>query len=275
VFGGICQAVVSHPFDLIKSRVQNGLFPSVRTCISSTWKTEGPLAFYKGVTPPIAIAGFYNATLFGTNTLVGQRLRAAFDVPHGAPMPLYLTALGGLLTAPVVVAVLNPAEVIKIRLQMQREAGAGAAYSGMLDCARQVLKTDGWAILVRGYLPTLGTRAFGLPCYFTANEIARKKIRTYFPRTPDMLNFAVSGSIGGIAFWLACYPFDLIKTRTQAAKQAGGLSAMEVFRTVYSTQGVAGLYKGMGACMLRAVPANAAVFWGLEFSTKKMIEAGF
>jgi solute carrier family 25 carnitine/acylcarnitine transporter 20/29 len=270
LFGGICQAIVSHPLDLIKSRVQNGVYPSARTCLVGTYKTEGLLAFYKGVSPPIAIAGFYNATLFATNAMMHQRLRAAFSIEPGTPLPLPLTALGGLMTAPIAVAVLNPAEVIKIRLQMQTGSAATAQYSGMIDCARQVLRTDGPKILFRGYFPTLGTRALGLPCYFTVNEMSRGLIRENFPGVSKEMNYALSGGFGGIAFWLACYPFDLIKTRTQAAKAAGGISAKELAKTIYSTQGMAGFYKGMGACMLRAVPANATVFLAMEYASDKL-----
>ena len=41
-------------------------------------------------------------------------------------------------------------------------------------------------------------------------------------------------------------------------------SSLDCFRKTVAQQGISGLYKGFGACMLRAGPANAATFAAYE-----------
>ena len=41
-----------------------------------------------------------------------------------------------------------------------------------------------------------------------------------------------------------------------------------VFRYIYATEGIAGLYRGWGITVLRAAPANAAVFFAYEMCMK-------
>ena len=81
-FGGVVSSVCSHPFDLIKSRVQSGQFPNIKTTIVETYKKEGPLAFYKGVTAPISVAGLFSAVLFASNEIALKFLTWLFHPPH-------------------------------------------------------------------------------------------------------------------------------------------------------------------------------------------------
>ena len=255
-FGGVCQAVCSAPFDLIKTRMQSGQYDTIVSAVKETLAKEGPLAFYKGVGPPIAISGVYNAVLFASNETARKLLIRIFDLDITAskPLPLQYIMLSGVLTAPTACAILTPADRIKIFLQLQKEAKGKAKYSGMVDCVVKISKEEGLHSLMRGYLPTLGTRAFGLPFYFGANDVTRKFWKRQNPNSSDFATSMVGGIMAGWAFWCTILPFDVVKTKVQGQQivvsgttEARRKSAMDFVREIHLTSGFKGFYRGLGS----------------------------
>ena len=87
------------------------------------------------------------------------------------------------------------------------------------------------------------------------------------------LTVIVAGGLGGMAYWSAFYPADTVKTAIQTASSAemkGGKppSFASMFARIYRTKGIAGLYNGLGPTLLRAMPANAGVFFTYEMCTR-------
>lgn len=69
----------------------------------------------------------------------------------------------------------------------------------------------------------------------------------------------VSGSLTGFAVAFVEGPVDLIKSQLQVNfKDYNGF--IDCARKVAGTYGVRGVYQGLGATLLRNVPANAAYF---------------
>ena len=82
-----------------------------------------------------------------------------------------------------------------------------------------------------------------------------------------------SGATGGVCYWLACYPLDVVKSRIQLAQappsKGGWLSGGYVTRelgAVLRESGPRGLFAGLGPSLLRAVPAAASTFLGFELT---------
>ena len=80
-----------------------------------------------------------------------------------------------------------------------------------------------------------------------------------------------------MAYWLAFYPADTVKSLMQTEHNVvttGGASVTttesqfaafrRIFASTYHTQGLGGLYRGLGPTLLRAMPANGAVFYVYE-----------
>jgi solute carrier family 25 carnitine/acylcarnitine transporter 20/29 len=70
-------------------------------------------------------------------------------------------------------------------------------------------------------------------------------------------------------------PADTLKSRIQAAPQGtypGGLR--QVLSELLAKEGPTGLYRGFGAVMTRAFPANAAMFLGAELAKKALDNIG-
>ena len=67
-----------------------------------------------------------------------------------------------------------------------------------------------------------------------------------------------------MAGWAVTMPFDSIKTVIQTSA-CGSKSMSSTFRMLVHQHGVSALYNGLSSAVLRAFPANAALFLGVEF----------
>ena len=76
----------------------------------------------------------------------------------------------------------------------------------------------------------------------------------------------LAGGLAGMANWAVAIPADVVKSRLQAGSGSSG--ALGILRTMLREEGVGSLFRGLGPVMLRAFPANAACFLGMETGKK-------
>uniref|UniRef100_A0AC35FFJ4 Uncharacterized protein n=1 Tax=Panagrolaimus sp. PS1159 TaxID=55785 RepID=A0AC35FFJ4_9BILA len=111
-------------------------------------------------------------------------------------------------------------------------------------------------------IPACGT-------YLSVYELLKKKFAGENEERKTLSPFATlaAGGFAGIARWLICIPADVIKSRLQTApegKYPGGMR--DVIREILQHEGPPGFFRGFGPVLLRAFPANAASFLGLELT---------
>lgn len=70
----------------------------------------------------------------------------------------------------------------------------------------------------------------------------------------------IAGQIG----WIASIAPDTVKSKIQTSEKK--LSFASVVKDIYSNRGLRGFFMGVEVAVLRAFPANAALFVGYEFS---------
>lgn len=58
----------------------------------------------------------------------------------------------------------------------------------------------------------------------------------------------------------------MIKSRLQAAPTGAYTGFVDCARKTVASDGISALFKGFGPAMMRAVPANAATFLGVEIA---------
>lgn len=270
--GGVLQAACSHPFDTIKSRIQRGQYPNITACVKATWRNEGIRGFYRGVTPPLVLGGLYNSILFSLNQQMANLITPA-DHDKSKPLPLWRTAVAAQLTAPLYVLAITPCEKVKVQLQLQGKDGK-VKIRGPIACVRNIIATEGYRGFLSGYIPTVLSRIIGLPFYFMGYQLTKDALmKTSLKDTTtgrEMVAPMLGGVVAGILFWTSNYPCDYIKTQLQAGQ--GTVSGRQIIRDTYFSGGVRAFYKGFASCLLRAAPANAAVWLGIELTTKFMIK---
>merc|ERR1719228_2267819 len=77
------------------------------------------------------------------------------------------------------------------------------------------------------------------------------------PEQGGILNLAIAGSSAGLAQSMLVSPMELVKTQMQMHKTTG---IFETFQTIQKQAGIRGLYRGLGATILRDSPALGMYF---------------
>lgn len=283
--GGALLAIVGHPLDTVKSRLQNqgalsarggassaasqvvysGPLDAVRTML----RQEGLRGFYKGLSSPLTMTPLLNAVLFTVNSVCKETVAAARGKASPSELNVPEVVAAALMTAPLYCAFVCPVDTVKIRLQLQA-SDTQRTYTGALDCIRKTLQSEGVPGLMRGYTATVGMRMVGLPFYFTSFELVKRRMmEREGPGAKVGPGVALTaGGVAGTMFWVATFPLDSIKTRLQGAEAGSTRSPVAVARAMYAAEGARGFYRGFVPCVLRAAPANAAAFLGLELTRR-------
>mmetsp|Transcript_2450 Transcript_2450/g.3317 ORF Transcript_2450/g.3317 Transcript_2450/m.3317 type:complete len:305 (-) Transcript_2450:217-1131(-) len=99
------------------------------------------------------------------------------------------------------------------------------------------------------------------------------------PSLAAVIGFA-PGAIGGVCNVVVGHPIDLVKVRLQTAAASGQPAANAMIaaaaqpstfgalNTIFRTEGVVGLYRGVAAPLLAVTPAFAITFWSYDFATR-------
>ncbi|KAJ7214932.1 mitochondrial carrier domain-containing protein [Mycena pura] len=267
--GGAAQVLVGQPLDTVKTRAQ--IAPSSTSqkgpmdIAVQTMKKEGFFALYKGMLSPlIGIAGV-NSLLFASYG-VSRRIVSPFG-----KLTLGQTAVAGAMAGAVNAVLASPVEMFKVRMQGQ--------YGAASDKRLRVVAREMWVEwgfrkgVMRGYWITVAREipAYAA-CVFTfqsSYEFSKRKfIAKYGDQKLPVWALLASGSTGGIAYWLACYPLDVVKSRIQLrAAPPTGTPVQYIaheFKAIVAEAGWAGLFRGLSPSC--DIPAAASTFAAFELT---------
>merc|ERR1711997_1227905 len=160
-----------------------------------------------------------------------------------------------LVVAPTVTA---PMERVKVLLQV-----FPGKFSGQRDCLSYILRTEGWQGVFRGSLLTVARDIPAFCSYFATYETLRSLVVTEEGEV-GVLMTAIIGAISGVVGWAVELPADNLKNTYQS-------SLAGTVRDILAQGGVRQLYRGLGVCLLRAVPANAATFLAYEYTVRGLV----
>uniref|UniRef100_A0A3P8QR75 Solute carrier family 25 member 20 n=1 Tax=Astatotilapia calliptera TaxID=8154 RepID=A0A3P8QR75_ASTCA len=271
-FGGVCLVFAGHPLDTIKVRLQTQpkpkpgeslLYAGTIDCFKKTLAKEGIKGLYKGMAAPIiGVTPMFAVCFFGFG--LGKKLqqRTPDDI---LTYPQLFAA--GMLSGVFTTAIMAPGERIKCLLQIQASTGE-VKYAGPMDCVKQLYRESGIRGVYKGTALTL-MRAFAAVCLYKISEHwdLYSCLRSHNELSIPSVLFA--GGMAGICNWAVAIPPDVLKSRFQTAPEGKYPNGFrDVLRELIREEGVASLYKGFNAVMLRAFPANAACFLGFELAMK-------
>lgn len=152
----------------------------------------------------------------------------------------------------------------KLASDLKAKDGGKRQYSGLIDVYRQTLKTDGFVGLYRGFnISFVGIfvyRGFYFGLYDTVMPNLPSNLQNPF------IKFCV-GYVVTVVAGLMSYPIDTIRRRMMmtsgGAKEAMYTSSIDCCVKLVKQEGVASLFKGAGANILRGV-AGAGVLAGFD-----------
>jgi len=271
--GGACTVMVGHPFDTVKVRLQTmpiatagstPLYAGTLDCFKQTIARDGFKGLYKGMAAPLAGVSPLFAIFFG-GCAIGKWLQ---KTKPGEEMTFIQNANAGALAGVLTTVVMVPGERIKCLLQVQTSSSGPAKYNGPLDVVKQLYKEGGMKSIYRGTGATLLRDVPASAAYLSVYEYLKKLFAGEKGKdklTPGAILLA--GGFAGIANWSVCIPADVLKSRLQTAPEGKYPNGVrDVFKEVIRTEGPAGLFRGFTPVMLRAFPANAACFFGVELT---------
>ncbi|KAI9306675.1 mitochondrial carrier domain-containing protein [Cunninghamella echinulata] len=272
-FGGMAAVLVGQPFDLVKVRLQTteGVYKSTGDCFKQIIKKDGVFGLYRGMSAPLAsITPIFAVSFFSYD--LGKKIATSFRSDKTErPLTLGEITFAGAFSAVPTTLFMAPSERVKVLLQMQGQGGE-QKYKGALDVVGQLYKEGGIKSIFRGTGATLLRDSPGSAAYFLAYELIKKGL-TPAGAKPDELSFGsviFAGGMAGVAMWSIAIPPDVIKSRLQSAPAGTYNGMMDCLQKTIKTDGTRALFKGLGPAILRAFPANAATFVGVEYSLKAM-----
>lgn len=271
-FGGICLVISGHPLDTIKVRLQTSTqYKGLVDCASQTIKKEGFLGLYKGMAAPIiGVTPMYAVCFLGYG--IGQNLQR--KTPDET-LNLFQIGLAGALSGVFTTAIMTPGERVKCLLQTQDPANP--KYKGPTDVLSKLFKEGGIRSIYKGTAATLLRDIPGSFAYFAGYEWIKRSLTPAGedPKNLNPLKVLFAGGMAGICNWLVAIPADVLKSRLQIAPEGTYPNGIrDVFKELIAKEGPMGLYRGIGPVMVRAFPANAACFLGVEVAYKMLSFVG-
>lgn len=270
-FGGTAGIIAGYPLDTIRIRQQQSGAGSAYSILRGVVGSEGPRALYRGMAAPLASVTFQNAMVFQIYALLSR----AFDknIPASDPPSYKGVALGGVGTGAIQSLILSPVELVKIRLQLQKNIHKSnvqsVGHKGPVDVARQIFRQEGWKGINRGFTITILRDAPAHGWYFWTYEYMREQLHPGCRKNGQetFKTMLIAGGFAGVVSWITCYPLDVIKTRLQAQSESTPLrynGIVDCFRRIVKEEGHKVLWRGLGTAVARAFIVNGAVFTAYE-----------
>jgi len=241
-------------------------------CAKQIFSQRGLSGFYRGLAVPLVGSMAEISTLM---TTYGFFKRLLGEGPEKPELPIWKLAIASGGSGIGVSCVLAPVELIKCKLQVQHSTNyKGPIYKGPLDCIYKICMTESPLGLTRGLGSTLIREIPGNVAWFGAYEATC----SYFRKDSDkkaVLNpgvYMLAGAMAGVSYWTIPFPADTVKSRIQTAPPGVQLKFWPTLLDIVKKEGIKGLYRGWLVTVLRAAPANAAVFYSYEMCMHAMGE---
>lgn len=280
---GLIVCVAFYPLESVEARMQVGQLTagakrSLAGLVAAVARAEGARGLYRGVVPT-ATGIFINMGLyFALYDHLRTRLRKTFPAtsPPSSSSPsssstttaslkpprptmgfdLVAAAVSGAACAVIV----NPFWVLKLR-RITAPPTPTAAAPSLLALTRSIIATQGIRGLWRGTLISVLGVVDGALQLATYDQMKYRLTdeRGVFPAWAQLLAGAGSRTLALVA----TYPYQLLRSvlQQQNCPYRGVLHAT---RHIVSTEGVRGLYKGIGLNLTRSIPPAACMFLILE-----------
>ncbi|XP_025708039.2 mitochondrial ornithine transporter 2 [Callorhinus ursinus] len=277
--GGTACVLTGQPFDTVKVKMQTfpGLYKGLTDCCLKTYSQVGLRGFYKGTGPALMAYVAENSVLFMCYGFCQELVRKVVGLDKQARLSDLQTAAAGSLASAFAALALCPTELVKCRLQtmyeMEMSGKIAKSQKTIWSVVKSILRKEGPLGFYQGLSSTLLQEVPGYFFFFGGYELSRSFFAS--GRSKDELGpvpLMLSGGIAGICLWLVIYPVDCIKSRIQvlsmSGKQAGFLGTLI---SIVKNEGIAALYSGLTATMIRAFPANGSLFLAYEYSRRMMM----
>ncbi|KAG7745805.1 hypothetical protein KL912_004958 [Ogataea haglerorum] len=295
--GGMCGAVFTSPFDVVKTRLQSSVFrdayksglrnggmlsgaalhfKETLIILRNVYTVEGPRALFKGLGPNLV--GVIPARSINFFTYGYSKDLIKNSVAFKGEESSLVHLLAGISAGFVTSTATNPIWLVKTRLQLDR--ATTKAYKNSLDCLVKIVRHEGVFALYRGLTASyLGSAESTLQwvLYEQMKAVIRRRserLQQEGRKPSEMMDwFARSGSAGVAKFVasLITYPHEVVRTRLRQAPSLDGrpkyTGLIQCFKLVIKEEGLASMYGGLTPHLMRTVPNSMIMFGTWELFT--------
>ncbi|XP_049778911.1 mitoferrin-1 [Schistocerca cancellata] len=257
---GVMEHCVMYPLDSVKTRMQNlsptpnATYRGISETLFRMVKHEGVLRPVRGMSAVVMGAGPAHALYFSSYEYVKKSLTQA--LPFNSHVAVGTAGVAATLLHD---GVMNPAEVVKQRLQMYN-----SPYKSCLDCMVKVYHAEGLRAFYRSYTTQLTMNIPFQSIHFIIYEFAQSLTnpeRHYNPKA-HMLSGACAGGVAAAVTTPLDVCKTLLNTQPVAVRESGLFHAI---RTVYKLGGLKGYFRGIQARVLYQMPSTAICWSMYEF----------
>ncbi|KOB72302.1 Solute carrier family 25 member 35 [Operophtera brumata] len=248
-------------------------------------KTEGLLAFYKGIGPSYLRQAPHTILLLVFWDML-KDAQKVIEQKDGVRRDLTDLAMGG-VSAMFATIFTNPIEVVKTRLQLQGELKSKGShtvfYKNVPHGLFVIARTEGVVALQRGLPAMMGFQFFLNTFRLGVYRITeRRGLTTDASGRTSLVKGAAAAGLGGALGSIAGTPFFLVKTRLQAQaarviavghqhKHGGTISALG---DIYKREGVKGLFRGVYPQVPRGAVGSSSQILSFTFAKEQLRERG-
>lgn len=254
--------VALYPISVVKTRLQvierNAQNPTAISIFRNILKADGISGLYRGF--GTVVIGAVPARVIFLSTLETTKIGALtitekLNLSEATRVAL-ANGVAGMVSSIVAQSVFVPLDVVSQRLMVQGTA-CTAKYSGGLDAARKILRTDGIRGLYRGFgmsvLTYSPSSAFWWASYGFSQRIIWRSLgyssedSSLTPSEGEIvLVQAGSGIFAGAIASCTTTPLDTIKTRLQVMDKESTPSIKQTMKRLIDEDGWRGFYRGLG-----------------------------
>ncbi|KAL5087282.1 mitochondrial thiamine pyrophosphate transporter [Trichoderma cf. simile WF8] len=285
---GLVSRFIVAPLDVVKIRLQlqpyslsDPLAPlreapayrgTVRT-IKHILRHEGLTGLWKGNVPAELMYVCYSAVQFTTyrSTTVFLQTALPTRMPDSAE-----TFVAGAVSGAAATGATYPLDLLRTRFAAQ---GRHRVYSSLRGALWDIYRDEGPKGFFRGLGPALGQIIPFMGIFFASYEGLRLQLGHL--HLPWGSGDATAGIIASVVAKTAVFPLDLVRKRIQVQGPTRSkyvykdipiyTSAVRGIQSIYRTEGLRGLYKGLPISLVKAAPSSAITLWTYERSLKLLM----
>lgn len=224
-------------------------------------KEEGAAALWKGIVP-----GLHRQCIYGGLRIGLYEPVKSFYVGenHVGDVPLSKKIAAGFTTGALAIAVANPTDLVKVRLQSEGKLAPGVPrrYTGAMDAYAKIVRQEGVAALWTGIGPNVARNAIINAAELASYDQVKQSILKLPGFKDDVVTHILSGL--GAGFFAVCVgsPVDVVKSRMMG--DSAYKNTIDCFVKTLKNDGPLAFYKGFLPNFARLGSWNVIMFLTLE-----------
>lgn len=275
----------------ISSSNTNDEYDGTFDCIRKVCAREGWSHLYSGLSSALVGVGCSSAVYFFWYYLFKKYFLLTSGKQVIGPIEnLLVASVAGVVN----VFITLPIWVINTRMTLAKK---GEEYQGMIDAVRKIHKSEGFAGLYKGLIPSLilvsnpaiqfvvyeqmihlfqrirkaniitaaaATAVTAAAAAADGEDDATPKPSTSLPKTASIrlssFEYFLLGAFGKAVATVITYPYQVIKSREQANRSKTHISTTALIMDMWKNEGIGSFFKGMNAKMTQTVLNSAFMF---------------